>query len=416
MKNYLIVILIILFSRGTINSQNIHYNKRVTMGADRLITEYLYLLKGKRIGIVTNRTGLLSNGKYLVDSLYNIKGLRITALFGPEHGIRGNAPAGKSISSGVDPKTKIPIYSLYGKNKKPTPEMLKNVDLLLYDIQDVGARFYTYISTLYYVLQAAAENHIPVIVLDRPDPINGITIDGPIRQKDLRSFVGIVPIPIRYGMTPGELAQMYVGEGWLREKTKPNLTVIKMKNWKRNYYYDNFKLQWVAPSPNIPDLETAIVYPGACLIEGTNISEGRGTHHPFLTIGAPFINSNKLIQELMKLKIKGVEFEPINFIPVNIPTMSSNPKYKDIKCNGIFIKITDRKKFRSVRFGIKLVYAIHKLYPNKFKFRNKDFDLLSGDKKIREDILNNKHPDFIFNNWKNGLKSFIHKRKKYLLY
>ncbi len=416
MNKLLITLLAILLIQIIPNAQTQSSNKMVITGADRLVSEFVSLIEGKRIGLVTNKTGILSNGTQLVDSLYHLKNVKVTALFGPEHGIRGNNPAGVAVGRAVDPVTKIPVYSLYGKNKKPTPEMLKNVDILIYDIQDVGARFYTYISTLYYVLQAGAENNIPVIVLDRPDPINGISVDGPVRQKELKSFVGIAPITTMYGMTPGELAEMYVGEGWLGKNLKPKLTVIKMKNWKRNYYFDNCKLPWVNPSPNIPDLETAIVYPGLCLIEGTNVSEGRGTYHPFLTIGAPYINSIDLINELKSLGITGINLKSIKFTPVAIPTMSTSPKYKGEECQGISIKITSRENFHAVKFGIKLVYALHKLYPGKFKFRDAGFDLLSGNKTIREDILKNIPPDSIFKSWSGELNKFKDARAKYLLY
>ncbi len=391
-------------------------NLAVQTGADQLISNYLFLLNGKNVGLVTNKTGVLSNGTYLVDTLSKIKNVNVVALFGPEHGIRGDNPAGAKVGNTVDAKTGIPVYSLYGKNHAPTKEMLKNVDVLVYDIQDVGARFYTYISTLYYVLQAGAENNIPVIVLDRPNPINGKYVDGPIRTDDLKSFVGIAPIPIAYGLTPGELAQMYIGEGWLGKDIKPILHVIRLKNWKRSDYYDQTSLPWIVPSPNIPDLETALVYPGMCLIEGTNVSEGRGTMHPFLTIGAPYINPVDLIKELKKLDVRGVELYQAHFKPHEIPKMSTNPKYKDIKCGGIAIRVTNREELQSVKFGIKLIYALHKLYPDNFKFRDSGFDRLSGDKSIREEILKGTTPNKIISLWQQELNNFKQTRHKYLLY
>ncbi len=409
---------LILYLAFTILSSTLTFPQSTNLrtGADRLISDYLNLIKGKRIGLVTNESGVLSNGKPLIDSLVQIKGVNVTALFGPEHGIRGNAPAGEKIESSVDAKTGIPVFSLYGPNKKPSTEMLKNVDVLVYDIQDVGARFYTYISTLFYIVQAGAENHIPVIILDRPNPINGVNVDGPVRKKDQASFVGIAPIPIMHGMTVGELAKLYAGEGYIGKDLKPELTVIKMKSWNRKYYLDHYSLPWVKPSPNIPDLETAIVYPGMCLIEGTNVSEGRGTLHPFLTIGAPYINSDSLIQELHTYKVKGVRLKPVEYTPVDIPGMVTNPKYKGEKCNGISIKVTNRNNFKSVEFGISLVCALHSLYPENFKFRDAGFDRLSGDKAIREKILAGESPREIISSWQNELKDFLKIRKKYLLY
>jgi uncharacterized protein YbbC (DUF1343 family) len=428
MKNLLSALLILCFVGTSIKAQNsktttiqlkhaiMPHHAKLLVGADRLISEYSSLIKGKKIGLVTNESGVLSNGTPLIDTLYKLKYCKVTALFGPEHGIRGNAPAGASVGSSVDAKTGIPVYSLFGPNKKPTPEMLKNVDVLIFDIQSVGARFYTFISTMYYTLQAGAENNIPVIILDRPNPINGVNVEGPVLQENEKSFVGIAPIPIMHGMTIGELAKLFAGEGYIGKDLHPNLTVIKMKGWKRSSYLDDYSLPWIKPSPNIPDVATAIVYAGACFIEGTNVSEGRGTLHPFLTIGAPFINSKELIKGLEETGINGAKLLPIEFTPKDIAGMSTDPKYKDELCNGISIKLTNRKKFNAVSFGIKLVYILHKLYPQNFKFRDSGFDRLLGDKSVREEILNGKKPDEIISSWQKELTRFKQIRKKYLLY
>ncbi len=385
-------------------------------GADQLLSENFNLIKNKKLGIATNHTAVLSNGVHLVDTLHSIKEVEITALFGPEHGIRGDNPAGTTVENGIDPKTGIRVYSLYGQDRKPTKEMLKDVDVLIFDIQDVGARFYTYISTLFYTVQAAAENNIPLIVLDRPNPINGIYVDGPIRKPELNSFVGIAPIPIAHGMTVGELAKYFIGEKLIGEKLDVDLTIIKMKNWDRNLFYDSFQSSWIKPSPNIPSLDVAIIYPGTCLLEGTNVSEGRGTDEPFLTIGAPFINSNELAIELGKQNTNGVAFEPITFTPIEIPGVVSNPKYKNEMCNGIRIKITDRAKFESVKFGIRLIAALHKFYPNEFKFRDDSFDRLAGDKSVRQKIIEGISGEEIIKSYQNELNGFKEIRKKYLLY
>ena len=411
---FLIFAFVLIISNGY--SQNQQKKLKLVIGADRLLSEYFHLIKGKRIGLVTNESGVLSNGTPLVDTLANLKDVKLTALFGPEHGVRSDAPAGQSVENSVDAKTGIKVYSLYGANKKPSAEMLKNVDILIYDIQDVGARFYTFISTLFYIVQSGAENHIPVIILDRPNPINGINVEGPIRTEDEASFVGIAPLPIMPGMTIGELAKIYAGEHFIGENLTPDLTIIKMKNWKRSSYLDQYSLPWIKPSPNIPDLETAIVYPGTCLIEGTYVSEGRGTLHPFLTIGAPFINSDSLIKKLNKYKTWGIELKPTSYVPIDIPKMVTNPKYKGETCNGISLHVVDRKKFKAVDFGLKLICALHSLYPNQFKFRNAGFDRLSGDKSVREKILAGDSPVKIENSWKNKLNDFLKVRKKYLLY
>lgn len=409
------------------NSQNCIAQKisDFQFGADQLLTDYFYLIKNKKIGVVTNHTAVLSNEVHLVDALHSRKDIEVTTLFGPEHGIRGNNSAGEKIEHGIDLKTLIPVFSLYGKDRKPTKEMLKNVDVLIFDIQDVGARFYTYISTLFFTIQSAAENNIPVIVLDRPNPINGIYVDGPIRKPELSSFVGIAPLPITHGMTVGELANYFVGEKLIGENLTSDLTIIKMKNWDRKLYYDNFFSSWISPSPNITSLATAIVYPGTCLIEGTNVSEGRGTNgtgnwpfpeSPFLTIGAPYINSDNLIAELRKEKIEGVSLHPITFVPKEIPGVANNPKYKNESCNGIRINIFDPEKFESVKFGIKLISTIHKLYPSEFKFRDDSFDRLCGDKSVRSRIINNRGTDEIIKSYQSELDDFKKIRKKYLLY
>jgi len=410
-KILVFLILVLLMAPPAFNRQK----ELIKTGADVLISKKLDLIYGKKLGIVTNHTALLSNGTHFVDSLVKIPGITVTALFGPEHGIRGNAPDGEKIDSGIDKKTGIKIYSLYGAVSEPTKEMLKDVDVLVFDIQDVGARFYTYISTLFKILQCSAENNIPVIVLDRPNPINGVYVDGPIRKDSLSSFVGIAPIPIAHGMTVGELAELFCGEHYIGNNLKPELTVIKLEGWDRNKYFDDYALTWIDPSPNMPSVQAEIVYPGTCILEGTNVTEGRGTTEPFLTIGAPFITPNKLIDELKSAGINGIELEPVEFTPVAIPGKTDSPKFKNKLCKGIHLKVTDRSKFESVKFGVKLVSALHKLYPEQFAFGG-SFNRLCGDGAIKEMIKQNKTPEYIINYWQDELKNFLEIRKKYLLY
>jgi uncharacterized protein YbbC (DUF1343 family) len=387
---------------------------KLETGADLLIKDYSPALKNKRIGIVTNSTGVLSNGTPLYRELVQ-HGFKVTSIFAPEHGFDINMPAGISLKDTSTFHDSIRVYSLYGKVKKPKKEMLKNIDVLIYDIQDLGVRFYTYISTLFYVLQSAAEHNIPVYVLDRPDPLEGITINGPVLKDEQKSFVGIAPLPIRYGMTSGELALYYAGEKLLGKNIDPDITVVKMRGWNRKYFFDHYSSKWTKTSPNIPDFETALVYPGTCLIEGTNVSEGRGTLHPFLKIGAPFINSSDLIDKLKSLGIKGVKLTSAKFTPVPIQGMSEDPKYKNEECNGISIKVTDGKKFHPIEFAIKLVYCLRELYPEKFKMTDY-FDKLTGDISVRKSILSGTLPDQIFSSWQNDLNKFKQIRKKYLLY
>lgn len=388
----------------------------VKTGADILVEKHLDMLAGKNIGIVTNHTAVLNNGTHIVDTLFTINNVNVKVLFGPEHGIRGDAPDGLKIKDGTDAKTGLPVYSLYGKIRKPTPEMLEGVDVLIFDIQDIGARFYTFISTMYYTLEAAAENNIKVLVLDRPNPINGIYVDGPIRVDSLKSFVAIAPVPVVHGMTVGELATIFNEEKMLKDGVKADLQVIKAENWQREMYFDDCNLTWINPSPNIPDLETAIIYPGTCLIEGTNISEGRGTYSPFKQIGAPFINGEELASAMNEFNLPGIEIKPVEYTPVSIEKMSTSPKYKDEKCYGISIKVTDRDKFESFRFGVYLVSTLHKLYPDNFEFRRKWLDNLSGVSWIREEILNNESPAELISKWEKEVDNFKILREKYLLY
>jgi uncharacterized protein YbbC (DUF1343 family) len=324
---------------------------RVKIGAEILIEKHLDLIKGKKIGIVTNHTGILPDGRHIVDVLNEIEGVKIVALFGPEHGIRGEVPDGKSISHGVDAKTGIPVFSLYGDVKKPTEEMLKDIDVLIFDIQDVGARFYTYISTMSYCMEACAEMGKKFIVLDRPNPIRGVYVDGPILEPRFKSFVGLHPIPVAHGMTVGELAKMFNDEGWLKNAVKADLTVVKMENYSRRMWFDQTGLPWVKPSPNMMTLKTAIVYTATCFIEGTNVSEGRGTQHPFEWIGAPWIDGEKLAKELNNYKLPGVKFEPISFTPTDIEKVTVDPKYEGEKCGGVYLNVYDREKFEPVKVG-----------------------------------------------------------------
>jgi len=404
--------IILYFLLTNISAQKVN----ITLGADQLLSEKIDLVENKSIGIITNHSATLSNGVHLVDTLFSLQNVNVVALFGPEHGIRGDAPDGHTIKDGFDSKTNIPVYSLYGKTRKPTKEMLSGIDVLIFDIQDIGARYYTFISTLYYSLIAAAENNIPMIVLDRPNPINGVMVDGPLRTEELKSFVAIAPIPIQHGMTIGELALMFNSEGWLGESLTSDLTIVKMNGWQRELFYDDYNLNWINPSPNIPSLNTAILYPGTCLLEAVNVSEGRGTHSPFLTLGAPYLDSNELEIEMNHYDHNGLEITPITFTPISIENMSTSPKYKDIECYGISINVTDKHEVKALRFGITLLYAIHKLYPNEFQFRNNYLEKLFGNEYITKMIKANNTPSEIFAKWDSDLILFGKVREKYLLY
>lgn len=382
--------------------------KHIKPGIEVLIESRLALVKDKRVGLVTNHTGLDRKGVHDIDALRGA-GVNLVALFGPEHGLRGTAQAGDKVDSSVDTGTGLPIHSLYGATKQPTPEMLKGIDILLFDMQDVGARFYTYHSTLLYVLRAAAKAGIEVVVLDRPNPLGGVLVEGPMLEPPYASFVGIFAMPAVHGMTMAELGRMFVGE----EKLKVKLSVVRMQGWWRDMPpYFAWDLRWTPPSPNMPTPKTATVYPGTALFEGTNVSEGRGSEKPFEYIGAPFIDSAALIARLEAAKLPGVAFKPVSFTP----TIS---KFVGEKCNGAWVIPTNRDKFQPFRTGVAMVKAVHDLYPGQFKFREGNpsyFDQLAGVGYIREDILAGKSVDEIEAKWQPGLEAFREKRKKYLLY
>lgn len=344
--------------------------------------------------------------KSSVDLLFEHPNIKLTALYGPEHGVRGDAQAGEGVESYTDEKTGLPVYSLYGKTRKPTPDMLKNVDVLLFDIQDVGARYYTYIYTMAYAMEAAKENNIPFVVLDRPNPIGGLKVEGPVLEPEHASFVGLYPIPLRHGMTTGELAKFFNKEFHINA----DVTVIKMKNWKRSMTFDDTKLPFVLPSPNMPTVDSTFVYPATGLIEGTNVSEGRGTTKPFELIGAPYINSNELADYLNQLKLKGVKFRPVSFTP----TFS---KHAGKLSHGVQLYVTDRSSFEAVKTGLSIIKAIHDLYPKDFQFlQTGSFDKLIGNGWIKEEINQGTSVKHIMKRYHHDLKSFEKKRKKYLIY
>ncbi|HET7616713.1 MAG TPA: DUF1343 domain-containing protein, partial [Bacillales bacterium] len=299
-----------------------HHGK-FRLGIDVLLKDRMDLIKGKNVGLITNPTGVNHELTSDVDLLFHNSNVNLVALYGPEHGVRGGHQAGDYVPYYIDEETGLPVYSLYGKTRKPTPDMLENVDVLLFDIQDVGTRYYTYIYTMAYAMQAAAENGIPFVVLDRPNPLGGTKVQGPVLDPDFSSFVGMYPIALRYGMTVGELAKYFNNEF----NIGADLHVVKMQGWNRSMTYQDTSLQFVMPSPNMPTVKTALVYPGMALIEGTNVSEGRGTTRPFELTGAPWINAKDLTDALNAKHLPGVRFRAAHFTP----TFS---KYNGEMCNG----------------------------------------------------------------------------------
>ena len=341
------------------------------------------------IALVTNQTGIDQNGNPNYKRLMSMDEIKLKVVFSPEHGLFGEADKAITYANQIEDLPKV--YSLYGSTRKPTKEMLDGIDIIIYDIQDIGARFYTYISTLGLVMEAAAELNIPIIVLDRPNPIRSDIVEGPILDLEYQSFIGKYPIPIRYGWTVGELAEKIIQEKWIHPI--PELTIIPMEGWNASLWYDETTLPWVKPSPNIPNLETALIYPGMCLLEGTNISEGRGTDNPFKWFGAPWINSKNLSQELNKLKLSGVVFVPKSFTPISILGVADKPKYENQLCHGIEIRIIDRNKFYSIKTGVSILKKINELYPDYLIIKEKRLNKLWGSdtllKKLKEKTVSN---------------------------
>lgn len=380
----------------------------VILGLDVLFDEKINLIKNKDIALVTNQSGVDKEGRSNYLKFLEHENVNLKVIFSPEHGLFGEAAAGEKLD--YDELNDMPqVISLYGNKKRPSKNDLKDIDIIVYDVQDVGARFYTYITTLGYVMEVASQAKIKIIVLDRPNPIKGNLIEGPLLNMDYQSFVGNYPIPIRYGLSIGELAKMMVGEKWI--KGAPKLSVIKMKNWKRNQWYDETGLQWIKPSPNIPDLNTALIYPGMCLLEATNINEGRGTDKPFKRFGAPWIDNARLSNRLNEIKMPGVEFKPVTYIPTDIDGMAINPTFKNKICKGIEIKIIDRDIYQSVQIGLNIISILRDEYPNKFVINDKRMISLLGVDELN--IFDEMHIDLktIFSN-----KDFIETSKKYILY
>lgn len=366
--------------------------KELKVGAERL-NLYQNKIKDKKLGLIVNPSSRLGNA-HLVDTLFNL-GFEIKSIFAPEHGFRGKAEAGEKIDNSIDTKTKIPIVSLYGKNKKPSVENLQEIEIILFDIQDVGARFYTYISTLHYVMEACAENKIKVIVLDRPNP-NGHYVDGPILEPEYKSFVGMHPVPVVHGMTVGEYAQMINGEFWLKDSVKCDLEIIPIENYTHQTFYE----LPVKPSPNLPNIRSIYLYPSLCFFEGTKVSIGRGTKTPFQIVGNPSFPK-----------------KDFSFTPISIPGASLHPKFKNEKCFGYDLTKIDLELLRNQK-GLQLNYLIefYNTSEDKTNFFIPFFDKLAGNQKLRNQIIVGKSEKEIKESWQKDLEKFNLIRKKYLIY
>lgn len=373
----------------------------VLTGLDVLERDGFKQFSGMRLGLVTNQTGRDASGHSTIDILFKAPNVKLVALFSPEHGIRGVAD--EKVSDTKDEATGLPIYSLYGETRRPGSEQLKSIDALVYDIQDVGVRFYTYITTLGYVLEEAAKVKLPVFILDRPNPINGVDVEGPIADQDRLSFTAYHTIPVRHGLTVGELARLYNSERHIGADVR----VIRMENWRRVMWFDSTGLVWVNPSPNMRSLTEAALYPGIGLLETTNLSVGRGTDTPFEVIGAPWLDEARLAAYLNGRRIAGVRFVPIRFTP-------KSSVFKNEECNGLNIIITDRSRFRPVSTGIEIAAALHRLFPNDWKIESYSRLLVNSDALDR--LRRGDSPEEIVGSWTTALESFQRARQRILLY
>ncbi|MBK8812929.1 MAG: DUF1343 domain-containing protein [Acidobacteria bacterium] len=374
----------------------------VANGIDILERDNFKQLEGLKIGLVTNQTGRNFAGKPTIDVLFEAKNVKLVALFSPEHGIRGELDQEK-IDDTKDEKTGLPVFSLYGETRRPKPEQLKDLDALVYDIQDIGARFYTYTATLRNVLEEAAKLGKPVFVLDRPNPINGVDVEGPLADEDKLSFIAAHTIPVRYGLTIGELGMMMNAE----RKIGADLRIVKMENWSRAQWFDETNQVWINPSPNMRSLTEATLYPGIGLLETTNLSVGRGTDTPFEVVGAPWIDAQKLASYLNARNLAGVRFVPIKFKP-------KASVFKDENCGGINIVIVDRRLFRSVRTGIEIAVALRKLYAAEWQAER--YGRLLVNAQILELVKRGDEPDAIEKAWVASLEEFRRRRARFLLY
>jgi len=408
---FLTILLLIPFVGLVTNKGCVEQTQPVTpppvfkLGDEVLLDKNLEILKSKNVALLTNQTGILSDGTHIIDALV-AKGINIVKIFSPEHGIRGD-----ENYSDKDEKTGIPIVSLYGDKYKPSSSDLQNVDIIIYDIQDVGARFYTYTSTLYYAIESVIENNKKLIVCDRPSIINPNYVDGFMLQSGHESFVGKIPTPVCYGMTCGELA------GFLAESvfTSNAVEIIKMENYSRATDFNSLNLKWVKPSPSIFTTSTAVCYPATCFLEATNVSEGRGSEKPFENFGASWVNSSALADELNSYNLSGVKFEAVTFTPSE-KISNYPPKFFNKECNGIYINVIDKNSFEAVKCGVAILTALEKLCPD-FKFSKDNFiDKLSGTDKLRKMILRGDDYTSIVNSWQDELNKFKESRSEFLLY
>lgn len=392
-----------------------HQPKRIRTGLEKILGEQQNLLNNCRVGLICNQASVDKNFRHAADLFYRQPGFKLTALFGPQHGIRGDVQDNMiETAHTIDAATNLPVYSLYSETRQPTAEMVADLDALVFDLQDVGGRVYTFIYTMANAMKACAAFGKKMFVLDRPNPIGGAAVEGNTLEIGHESFVGQYPIPMRHGLTVGELAKLFNAEFGI----KCDLEVVAMDNWARADFYDETDAPWVMPSPNIPTVETTVVFPATVFLEGTEVSEGRGTTRPFEIIGAPYIKENELAEALAAVDLPGVVFRPLNFLP-------TFQKHAGERCGGVFLHVTDRENFEPVITGVAIVKTIRDLYKEDFKwkttayeyeFNRNPFDVIAGTTALRTLIENGSSVAEIKSSWQTDVREFNRMREQYLIY
>jgi uncharacterized protein YbbC (DUF1343 family) len=382
-------------------SKHSRHAARVQTGLDVLESQKFAPLRGKHVGLITNHTGLDSQGRSTVDVLSHAAGVQLIALFSPEHGLAGRND--EKITSSKDPATGLPVHSLYGETLRPTDEMLKGIDALVFDVQDAGVRFYTYTTTMAYCMEEAAKRNIAFFVLDRPNPLGGEIVEGPMLDADKTNFVGYFPLPVRYGLTIGELAQLFNAENHIGA----DLHVIAMKNWHRNYFFESTGIKWIPPSPNLRTTKGSILYPGIEILQNAGVSVGRGTQTPFEEFGAPWLNGDDVASALNGRHLSGLHFTAQPFIPIV-------GLYSGERCGGVAVRITERGAVRSMRMGLEIAMILHRLYPQQFD--PEKLLLLIGNSDTIQQLQTGVAPEKIVASWSASLSTFDQVRRKYFLY
>jgi uncharacterized protein YbbC (DUF1343 family) len=376
-----------------------------TSGLDRLVEEGFASLRGKQVGVVTNQSGVDRRLRHIADLLRAAPGVRLQALFGPEHGVRGMAQAGAAVADALDPQTGVPVYSLYGERRKPICEQLRGLDCLLFDLQDVGVRTYTYLSTLVLCLEAAAECGVEIWVLDRPNPLGGVRVEGPVLEKAQESFVGCHPLPLRHGLTIGEFARLVNEERGIGAR----LRVVPLSGWRREPALSGAAGPWVAPSPNLPAPMSALLYAGFVLLEGTSLSEGRGTTRPFQLFGAPWLDAAAMVRALEAMDLPGGRFRATGFVP----TFS---KHQGEACQAVEVHVEDPEAFRPVLTACAALAAAARLHPGDFTFHAATFDRLAGTARLRESLMAGEDPRALERQWESGLEDYRRRVGPFLIY